>query len=101
MRTLIRFGRIAWTTAVAVATAVWAGAVFTAGSPLDDADGHLRGAIALLNAAHTSGDRAAVFDAHRVRAVQLCEQARREILLARQAAFLPPETIPGPALPSR
>jgi len=61
---------------------------------LDDADTHLREAIALINAAEAPRVNRAAFDRYRQNALAACQQAREQIRLAQQAPSIPPGYLP-------
>ena len=84
-----RYGLVAGVTALGLAGAFYAGVAYASDPQLEQADGMLEKAVALLDAAQNPGQNPP-FGGHRAKAIALVKQARKEIEKAQKFADKPP-----------
>src|SRR5688572_21525081 len=90
MKAMRRYGWMAALSSLVLAAAFYAGVAYAADARLEEADGAVEKAIALLEAAQNT-ERKPPFGGHRAKAVALLKQARKEIEKAQKFADQPPK----------
>jgi hypothetical protein len=88
MKAVQRYGLVAGLSGLVLAGAFYAGVAYAADARLEEADGAVEKAIALLDAAQNPGKNPP-FGGHRAKAIALLKQARKEIEKAQKFADKP------------